>query len=127
MHRLVPIATIITPATLSVGLASPPAQLMQVPSVAFSSLSLVTNMEALQYPTYEVYTYYGPSDAVIAITRTVGALGDLLHVDPPAQNSSWTLVFPGPSLSCSEEIDTDIRHQIETNIGEYIQACQRTS
>jgi hypothetical protein len=134
MYRLIPIASIITPATLSIGIESPPLRLLDVPNVAFASLSLVAPMHsnpnngigstcAGDYdnpnctPTIN-YVYNGPSDAVTRVVTAAAAQGAIAAVDAPASNASWTLTFPGPALKCSI-VDGQMRRQFENSIANF--------
>lgn len=61
------------------------------------------------------YNYNGPS---IAVRRTVGASilqGGILPIDAPASNSSWSMSFNGPQLSC-EVSDDHEKRELETMI-----------
>ena len=123
--RLLPIASIITPATLSIGIDSPPPKSMNVPNVAFSSLNLAAPM-----PDYGTggpehwkepgifYMYAGPSHTVQRITNAVAAQGSILPVAAPSVNSTWDLDFNGPSLHCNP-VSSRFRHAVLANILNY--------
>ncbi len=121
--RLLPIASIITPATLSVGIDFPPPLYMNVPNVDFSSLNLAAPMAL--YGTTEQYGesgfYYlcaGPSPTVQRITDAVAAQGSILPVAAPSVNSTWDLDFNGPSLHCNP-VSSGFRHAVLANILNY--------
>ena len=121
--RLLPIASIITPATLSVGIDSPPPKLMNVPNVAFSSLNLAAPMP--EYYTDEdmgetrfAFMYTGPSHTVQRITNAVAVQGSILPVAAPSVNSTWDLDFNGPSLHCNP-VSSGFRHPVLANILNY--------
>ncbi|KAL8834326.1 MAG: hypothetical protein Q9176_007554 [Flavoplaca citrina] len=121
--RLMPIASIITPATLSVGVDSP--IYMHVPNVDFSSLNLAARMAAYgptrlsngEEPGFD-YAYNGPSLTVQRITDAVAALGFIMPVPAPSVNASWDLDFDGPSLHCNP-VSLDFRRAILENIIDY--------
>jgi len=131
---LIPIASIITPATLSVGVDSPPPRLLQVPNVAFTSLSLVADMHnnpnngmgstcTNDFSGYNCtqtinYVYNGPSDAVKRVVTATAAQGAIVALVAPALNSSWTLKFLGPSIKCSA-VDDETRSQFENSIANF--------
>ena len=121
--RLMPIASIITPATLSVVLAlmdPPPSLLVDVPNLDFRSLSFVAAMLVDQNAEiFDAYSYNGPSQAVLEIASAVAAQGAILPITPPSANASWSLTFYGPSLKCANISDTR-RQQWSNNIGSYL-------
>lgn len=123
--RLLPIASIVTPATLSVGIDSPPPKDMIVPNVAFSSLNLAAPMPDYGTDGSEdgeetgfTFTYAGPSHTVQRITNAVAAQGSILPVAAPSVNSTWDLDFNGPSLHCNP-VSSEFRHAVLANILNY--------
>ncbi|KAL9032237.1 MAG: hypothetical protein Q9180_006614 [Flavoplaca navasiana] len=121
--RLMPVASIITPATLSVGVDFPPPIYMHVPNVDFSSLNLAAPMipeggsEIFQGNSI-YYMYAGPSLTVQRITDAVAAQGLILPVPAPSVNSSWDLDFDGPSLHCNP-VNLNFRQAVLDNILNY--------
>lgn len=123
--RLLPFASIITPATLSVGIAFPPPLYMNVPNIEFSSLNLAAPM--VEYgttgsangakPAFS-YMYAGPSRTVQRITDAVAAQGAMLPVAAPSVNSTWDLEFIGPSLHCTP-VSSGFRNEVLDNILNY--------
>ncbi|KAI5366053.1 hypothetical protein Slin14017_G036930 [Septoria linicola] len=118
---LIPIASIVTPATLSVGIRIPSSREVQVPDIALQSLKLVADMrraspsstswncsnsgpsssgDAENCQISAEYTYDGPGSTVRRIAQATAAQGAILAVEAPAPNSSWTMSFSGPHLSC---------------------------
>ena len=123
--RLLPTATIVTPATLSVGIDTPPPIYMNVPNVEFFSLNLAAPMA--EYGTAGSafgemsgfhFMYAGPSLTVQRITDAVAAQGSILPVAAPSVNSTWDLDFDGPSLHCNP-VSSDFRHEVLANILNY--------
>ena len=103
-----PLASIITPGTLSVqrsAVAPSPTRVVNVPNLDFMTLSFAADMPATGNTDYnsgtDVYFYNGPSQAVKRIATAVAAEGAILQIDPPAANSSWELSFSGPALKCA--------------------------
>ncbi|KAL8809373.1 MAG: hypothetical protein Q9223_007934, partial [Gallowayella weberi] len=120
-RRLLPIATIVTPATLSVGFDFPPAEYLNVPFVDFTSLNLLAPMvgDASGFIDNSFsYQYTGPGLSVRRITDAVAAQGFIVPVVAPAVNSSWNMVFNGPSLHCSP-VDSDFRREVLANVLDY--------
>lgn len=125
---LIPLASIITPATLSVGIDFPPAMNMTVPNVDFLSLNLLAPMPADgtiaslkgTEPQF-IYDYGGPSQTVRRITGAVAAQGSILPIAAPSPNSTWDLDFNGPSLHC-DPVDSDFRHAVLDNMLNYTYA-----
>ncbi|KAL8885344.1 MAG: hypothetical protein Q9192_006657 [Flavoplaca navasiana] len=121
--RSMPIASIITPATLSVGVDFPPPVYMHVPNVDFSSLNLAAPMAPLggssnSEADWLYYLYAGPSLTVQRITDAVAAQGRILPVPAPSVNSSWDLDFDGPSLHCIP-VSLNFRQAVLDNILNY--------
>jgi hypothetical protein len=99
--RLVPLASIITPSTLSIRSAAvvpPPTYQMNVPNIDFRSMNFVTLMQ--ENMTNRCYTYGGPNPTVSRVTNAVMAQGEILPFRAPDVNASWELEFSGPSLKC---------------------------
>ena len=131
VDRLIPIASIITPRTLSIRQApvEPVNQdQLHVPNLDFRSLSFLANMVTTysspftnRDPTLgsEIHAadwrYNGPSQEVATIASSVLAEGLISQITPPAVNASCDLDFVGPSLRCSNVSDT-LRRSISSNI-----------
>lgn len=116
---LLPIASIITPATLSISVDFPPAAYMNVPTVDFTSLNLAAPMPAFYISEGSLsYNYAGPSLTVQRIADAVAAQGSILPVTAPAVNSSWNVAFNGPSLHCNP-IVSDFRREVLDNVLNY--------
>lgn len=130
--RLIPIASIITPATLNVkasAVTPAPSKLLRVPNLDFRSLNflqampvtnLVTSIEYAQSLEGDpnaprMFPYTGPSSAVEAVVGAVMAQGNVVAATPPAANSSWELDFYGPSLSCGD-MDGDAQQSVKKMI-----------
>lgn len=123
--RLMPLPSIITPATLSVAIDFPPPTFMNVPNVGFSSLNLAAPLVGWGPTSWGEgskpgihYLYAGPSFTVKRITGAVAAQGSILPVPAPSVNSTWDLDFDGPSLHCSP-VDSDFRRAALDNILNY--------
>lgn len=125
LSRLMPIASIVTPATLSVSIDFPPPTYMNVPNVEFSSLNLVAPLasygttgsgDAKETPF--AYMYAGPSLTVQRIANAVAAQGSILPVTAPSVNSTWDLAFDGPSLHC-HPVSLNFRQAALDNILNY--------
>ena len=109
--RIVPIASIISPATLSIRMAAvtpAPESVLRVPNLDFGSMNFLAPMPAMAQndglgsPTNMAsYLYNGPSQAVLEISNAVMAGGEILQINPPAPNASWVVDFVGPSLQCN--------------------------
>ncbi|KAF2715845.1 hypothetical protein K431DRAFT_308282 [Polychaeton citri CBS 116435] len=107
---LLPIASIITPATLSVEMApaSPPStDMLNVPNLDFRSFRFLAEMPSRAFrPDFDTdpvsYWYNGPSQLVERVATAVASLGQILPIAHPAgrSNASYTLDFHGPALSC---------------------------
>lgn len=94
---LLPLASIITPATLSVKASEALTTTMaKVPQFDFVSLNFNAGL------TYSGnYSYMGPGNLVQRIATAVSVSGEISSIQAPALNSSWELDFYGPSLECN--------------------------
>ena len=131
--RLLPIASIITPATLSVESAPTiphPYALTEVPHFDF------TNLDFLVPPTLAVageqtgqfgevlfdrYCYRGPSQILQRINSAVGASGDILPIRPPSLNSTWSIDFWAPDLRCRDASEQQ-RKDVWEDVFNYLNA-----
>lgn len=59
--------------------------------------------------------YLGPLDAVNKVVTAITAEGEILPIQAPSTNPSWTLNFHGPALSC-EMVDEELQNDIMQNI-----------
>ncbi|KAK5704511.1 hypothetical protein LTR17_021819 [Elasticomyces elasticus] len=108
-----PIATIITPATLSVSIGPRTTfSAMDVPQFDFTTLSFSSKMLSSDDG---AYMFGGSSQSVQKIAAAVLAQGQALPIKPPSLNASWTLEFWGPALQCQEVQGAD-RDAIWVNI-----------
>lgn len=72
--------------------------MIRVPNVDFLSLNFASLVAAAS--TDIGYTYTGPLYSVDKVVTATAGLGQILPLAAPAANSSWTLDFHGPSLTC---------------------------
>ena len=111
---LIPIASIITPGTLSVGIAPvlpAPTSLEHVPYPGFPSLNYVNDMPHLASSSEDstqnnAYQYDGPSRTVQRLANEAAAIGQILPISVPWLNASWSMAFSGPGLECNNVPDT---------------------
>lgn len=114
--RVMPLTSIIPPATLSVENARvqpPPSRLLQVQNVNFASLDFANPL--ISGASDDDYSYDGPSQAVAAVAKVVSSQGDLMPIQSPEVNASWTLNFPGPVLDCNY-VPEDVQSRITKNV-----------
>ena len=116
---LLPIASVVTPATLNVrvGILSNSTK-MQVPRVDFTSLNFV-NLQPTAYAR-RAFMYNGPTYAVEKVVTASMTQGNILSIDPPSINSSWTLDFHGPALNC-QPVGPDMQRNVLQNINDSYQ------
>lgn len=116
--RCLNIASLITPATLSVqSVSRSNSSLIQVPKFSFTTLNFVAGMQqnAGLNDYSRIYDFNGPSQPVQRIANAVAGIGQILPIAPPAPNTSWTLPVWAPAMQCSEVTGSE-RHQIWLNI-----------
>ncbi|KAK5674200.1 hypothetical protein LTS10_013037 [Elasticomyces elasticus] len=118
-----PIATIITPATLSVSSGLRKSfSMMQVPQFDFTTLDYSATMHMAGSV---AYSYSGSSQSLQKIASAVLARGQILPINPPSSNTSWTLEFWGPALHC-QEVQGAERDAIWVNIWNSYQNATRS-
>ncbi|KAE9368893.1 hypothetical protein N431DRAFT_382690 [Stipitochalara longipes BDJ] len=116
---LVPIASIVTPAALTVAVSPTipaPSNMARVPNVDFLSLNFAN---LLFHGGDSALSYTGPKNAVIRVVAATSAQGSILPISPQAPNSSWVLNFAGPSIDCTNVQGSaldDIKKNIQTVI-----------
>lgn len=99
-HRLVPIASVITPAALTVAVAGVnpvDSTMLRVPNVDFLSLNFANIQAELGS-----FAYLSPRYAVDKVAAATAAQGAILAIAPPAANSSWIVDFADPSIMCTD-------------------------
>ena len=87
--------------------------MIRVPNVDFLSLNFASllGLESNQVG----YKYTGPLYAVDKVVTATAGLGAILPIAAPASNSSWTLDFHGPSLTCVN-LEGETANQIISNV-----------
>lgn len=119
--RLIPIASIITPATITVVVAAvlpPPSEVRAVPMADFESLKFFAPGQANIFTgraTADTVFYNGPTYMVERIAYSVASGGSILPIVPPSPNASWILDFDGPALSCGT-INSTMQQLMQANI-----------
>lgn len=132
--RLLPIASIITPATLSVVLKDDisSTSLQNIPRVDFSRLSFLGIMlgtwvgDSFHTAKEWSFPYSGPGELLQRTARSVAVRKDILPIDTsfPTINTTWISEFHGPSLSCGR-LEDDQTERIRQNIEKhYLIRCQ---
>lgn len=127
-NRLLPLASIIPPATLSVQTAHiepAPTKHISVANLDFASLNFVNPLVSISS---DEFVYGGPSQPVAAVAKVVSSQGDIMPITPPRINTSYVLDFAGPSLACNYVSESE-QEQIQNNIATAIStqspgACQ---
>ena len=99
-----------------------PESLQHVPNLDFGSMNFLAPLPHM--PTNDPlglssdqgsYLYNGPSQAVLAVSNAVMAQGEILLIQPPAPNSSWTIEYVGPSMRCNN-VNDEMHLRIRQNI-----------
>ncbi|KAF2716003.1 hypothetical protein K431DRAFT_350651 [Polychaeton citri CBS 116435] len=100
---LIPLASVVTPATLTVKVAQlqpVPSSLQQVPNLDFRSLNFAASMAARESSDLREFFYNGPQFELERVAVAVAAQGAILSITPPKPNATWSLTFPGPRINC---------------------------
>lgn len=118
LRRCIPIASLVTPATLSVqSTLTKNSSLLHVPQYDFMTLNYVNSMpQVVGFNNWSRgYSFSGPSQPVQRIANAVAGLGEVLPIKPPASNTSWSLDMYGPTLQC-KEVEGEQKTRIWTNV-----------
>ena len=78
--------------------------------------------QALSNSQGAVYTYSGPSLAVQNVVSATAAHGSILTIPDQGTNSSWTIEFLGPSLSC-HNVSYSLANQFLDEINREVKKC----
>ncbi|CAG8081645.1 unnamed protein product [Penicillium olsonii] len=129
MCWLLPVSSILTPATLSVKLAPFDDKVLQrVPRVDFANSNFVNLIQSYERSNGSgewMKVYSGPTPDVQRIVNGAANQGRVLPIEPAAANSSWSQEFHGPALVCSE-VNQTLRAIITRNIVTAINTTQTT-
>ncbi|KAE9379966.1 hypothetical protein N431DRAFT_323142 [Stipitochalara longipes BDJ] len=104
IYWLLPVGILLTPGTLNiqVGLSKNSA-MMRVPMIDFKSLNFAN------IPGGEMdggnFAYSNPQLFVQQVVTATTSAGQILNITAPVSNSSWSLDFYGPALSCGPAED----------------------
>jgi hypothetical protein len=115
---LLPVASVITPATLKVKLAPVSnSTLMRVPRVDFHNLNFFsTDTMLIGSQSHEAVQYRSSKPLVKKVASATAAQGKVMAIAPPSVNSSWSLDLHSPILRCGQvdqSLDEAIRQNIE--------------
>lgn len=104
--RLLPFATLLTPATLTVKAAVARNVIVgPVPSISFTSRAFARLTDGTRTTTYS-----GPSDGVSRAAISSLISGTIIPMASIYGNASWSLDFEGPALQCSAlSLDDEFR------------------
>ncbi|CAG8043167.1 unnamed protein product [Penicillium salamii] len=129
MCWLLPVPSILTPATLSVKLAPLDEVVLQrIPRVDFATANFVNLIRSYERDAGSLgrqwmKVYSGPTPDVQRIVYGAATQGKVLAIDPAAANSSWLQEFHGPALVCGE-VNQTLRAILTRNIATAINASK---
>lgn len=115
---LLPIAAIISPASLNVvidRIQPSPIRSEFVPQPAFKSLAYCM-LDWGGWKGNGRLAYDWPIQEVSRIAYAAATAGTILPVEAPGTNASWQVQFDAPRLSCND-VDNDLREAIKENMG----------
>lgn len=128
---LLPIVSMISPATLSVHLASfDEYALKRIPRVDFASARFATFLSTTVSETNQsthkawISVYRDPTPETQRVVNSVATQGTILPIEPPAVNSSWSVEFHGPSIVC-DKVNQSVTAYITQNVAQTINASQQ--
>ncbi|KAE8316634.1 hypothetical protein BDV41DRAFT_585210 [Aspergillus transmontanensis] len=121
---LLPVASIISPATLSVQLAPFNVYVLKrIPRVDFTSANFASFFSALAInprgPDFWATLYKSPTAETQRVVNSVATQGTILQIDPPAVNSSWSMGFYGPAIVC-DKVNQSLATHITQNVAQAI-------
>ncbi|BCR91321.1 uncharacterized protein ACHE_70164A [Aspergillus chevalieri] len=112
---LLPVASIITPATLNVHMASfANSTSTKVPRVDFANINF-SNLKLINGSGTDALHYSDSTPEVQQIVYSTAMQKTVLPITPPFSNSSWVLDFSGPALGC-EHADDKLRRDVMENV-----------
>jgi hypothetical protein len=116
-RRLLPIAAIVAPATLSVTFDYlPPSNASHfVPLPAFASLKFADFSHDMKDD--DSISYSRPSVEAARIAQAVASAKSILPVAPPAVNATWEVTISAPRLAC-EHVNATLLSAIKDNIAD---------
>ncbi|KAI1368856.1 hypothetical protein F5Y08DRAFT_353440 [Xylaria arbuscula] len=131
---ILPVAFLVPPASLTIHqIASPDTHLQRVPRIDFKSTNFAS-IDIASIPSPEnsghnsseeevspmtrfttEYNYAGPQDEVQRVVLASLTASQVLPIPPPHPNSTWTLNFHAPALSC-DQVSGTLYQEIWENI-----------
>lgn len=113
--RCIPIASLVTPATLSVNLsirektiiANVPSLNISDPDQAHRYAYAISSHDASNP---RLKTYLRPRTILTRLANAAGTSGEILSISPPFTNATYELQFFGPVVKCEDANDTVTRH-----------------
>ncbi|CAI7599362.1 unnamed protein product [Penicillium discolor] len=130
---LLPVVSMISPATLSVHLASfDEYALKRIPRVDFTSARFATfvsgTISATNQSTQKLWisAYRDPAPETQRVVNSVATQGTILPIEPPAVNSSWSVEFHGPAMVC-DKVNQSVTAYITQNVAQAINGSQEHS
>ncbi|KAF7596196.1 hypothetical protein BBP40_002726 [Aspergillus hancockii] len=125
---LLPVASVVTPATLNVELAPVlDFTFMRVPRVDFKSLNLFsTETMLVGSQSHEVVQYRSSKPLVKKVASATTAQGEVMAIAPPLVNSSWSFDIHSPALRCGQ-VDQSLDVAIRKNIEDCLQTTRRNA
>jgi hypothetical protein len=121
---LLPIASMISPATLSVHLTPfNEYTFKRVPLVDFTSTNFAS-LGTIIVPSstgqsYWITGYNGPTPETRRVVNSVATQGEILPIEAPAVNSSWSVEFYGPTIAC-DHVNQTLADYISQNVAQAI-------
>ncbi|KAI5367422.1 hypothetical protein Slin14017_G024580 [Septoria linicola] len=123
-----PIAAIISPASLSVvfdRINPSPVWDAFVPQPAFDSLAF-GKFKATYRNGKTTVAYTGPTEEVSRVALASAAQGIILPIEPPATNATWQTTITAPRLAC-DSIDPYVQEEIKANLIDFFNNVTNTS
>ncbi|GMG01775.1 unnamed protein product [Aspergillus oryzae] len=121
---LLPVASIISPATSSVQLAPFNVYaLKHIPRVDFTSANFASFISSLAInprgPNFWSTLYNSHTAETQRVVNSVATQGTILPIDPPAVNSSWSVGFYRPAIVC-DKVNQALATHITQNVAQAI-------
>lgn len=117
---LLPIAAIISPASLSVvfdQVHPSPMLSVAVPQPALDSMAFATYSDLSDDNGSQRFSQQGPNNEVSRIAYAAAAGGNILPIDPPGTNATWKLEFTSLRFACGS-LEADVLSDVKSNLME---------
>lgn len=127
---LLPVVSMISPATLSVHLAPfDEYALKRIPHIDFTSARFASFISGTIPATNQsiqnmwISAYRDPTPETQRVVNSVATQGTIMSIEPPAVNSSWSVELHGPAIVC-DKVNQSVTAYITKNVAQATNGSQ---